>query len=215
VQKKGYIVLEDLGNEMPQVKSRPSPKKSPQKAQESPKKSPQKAQESPKKSPEKPRAASPFSQKNVNVLDSIIREFLMAQDLEETCLSYKEIGEQGTRPEAVCHLLSRMLESSVKERTLYKKLIVRLESDIALVEGFRLFSEKIESFLEDFPKVGSFIGELIGSLKASLPFLNTVREDNSLKESGIAGEILGGYLKAVPEAELEKEYVKGFYKEQA
>ncbi|KAL2932316.1 Eukaryotic translation initiation factor 4G [Bienertia sinuspersici] len=142
-----------------------------------------------------------------------IREYYSAKDEKEVALCIKDLNAPSFYPTVVSIWVTDSFERKDLERDMLSKLIVNLTrpqegifSPGQLVEGFQSVLTNLEDTVTDAPRAPEFLGRMFARVVIDnvIPLKDVGRlihdggeEPGSLREAGLAGEILGSVLEVI------------------
>lgn len=142
-----------------------------------------------------------------------IREYYSAKDEKEVALCIRDLNAPSFYPTVVSIWVTDSFERKELERDLLSKLLVNLTisreavfNPGQLLEGFSSVLTNLEDTVTDAPRAPEFLGWIFGRLVIEnvIPLKDVAQiiyeggeEPGSLRDAGLAGEILGSILETI------------------
>ena len=142
-----------------------------------------------------------------------IREYYSAKDEKEVALCIRDLNAPSFYPTVVSIWVTDSFERKDLERDLLSKLLVNLTisreavfNPGQLLEGFSSVLTNLEDTVTDAPRAPEFLGWIFGRLVIEnvIPLKDVAQiiyeggeEPGSLRDAGLAGEILGSILEKI------------------
>ncbi|XAR63295.1 hypothetical protein NMG60_11023182 [Bertholletia excelsa] len=142
-----------------------------------------------------------------------IKEYYSVKDEKEVTLCIKDLNAPGFYPSMISIWVVDSFERKETERDLLSKLLINLSrprdgmlNQDHLVKGFESVLANLEDAINDAPKAGEFLGQMLAKiiLEKVIPFSEIGQliyaggeEKGSLVEAGLAAEVVGTILETI------------------